>query len=129
MRNKIRRDLNRLWWAIKSRCYDPKADSYRWYGAQGVRVCERWLKSFDAFFRDMAPSYVSGKWIDRLDNSRGYDPDNCRWVTPRESNLNKRRREKCNRGHTLDGLSKGNRQYCKTCHAITQRARRAHGGL
>lgn len=70
-----------------SRCSDPRNNSYRFYGARGVAVCERWL-SFDNFLADMGPR-PSGKTLDRIDSARGYEPGNCRWATPTEQIRNR----------------------------------------
>jgi hypothetical protein len=55
---------------------------------QGISVCERWLK-FENFFDDMGtppPKMV----IDRIDGSKGYSPDNCRWASYKLSTENRR---------------------------------------
>jgi hypothetical protein len=79
------------WQQMIRRCSDPRDDSYCRYGARGVSVCERWLASFDAFQEDMGRP-IEGWEIDRIDNLRGYEPGNCRWVEREENNRNKRQR-------------------------------------
>ena len=81
--------LYRTWANMKSRCMNPRAASFRIYGARGIRVCDRWLKSFEDFARDMGPR-PPGHSIDRIDGSRGYEPDNCRWANQREQTANTR---------------------------------------
>ncbi len=51
-------------------------------------MCDRWINSYANFLADMGEQ-PEGKWIDRIDNSKGYSPDNCRWVTPKESAQNR----------------------------------------
>ena len=79
-----------VWRAIHDRCYNKNQDAYKWYGARGIIVCERW-NSFDAFLEDMGVP-PSGVEIDRIDNDGNYEPGNCRWVTHKE-NCNNRRKK------------------------------------
>ena len=81
--------LYRCWNAMRARCEKPSHSLHKWYGARGITVCERW-QSFDLFSEDMQQSWVPGLWLDRLDNNRGYSPENCKWVTPSENNRNRR---------------------------------------
>jgi len=73
--------LNIMWCGMKERCNNPSADNYQWYGGKGIRVCDEWNNNFKAFF-DWAQSngWQKGLSIDRIDNSRDYCPDNCRFV-------------------------------------------------
>lgn len=73
---------------MRSRCHNPKATSYRWYGALGVKVCERW-SSFENFLADMGKA-PRGLQLDRIDPCGNYEPSNCRWATPKEQANNKR---------------------------------------
>ncbi|MFD1104587.1 helix-turn-helix domain-containing protein [Sphingobium olei] len=76
------------WAAIIQRCTNPNNPGYAAYGGAGIDVCERW-RSFSNFLEDMGPKPTKFHSIDRLDNSRGYHPDNCRWATKREQVLNR----------------------------------------
>lgn len=71
------------------RCTNPKHLAYPFYGGRGVKVDPAW-KSYDQFEKDMGES-PPGLWLDRIDNSEGYEPGNCRWVTPKESAKNRSR--------------------------------------
>lgn len=73
----------RIWVEMRRRCRDPKRKDYPRYGAAGVLVCPTWDVSFEAFLSDMG-SAPDGCSIDRRDGSKGYDPSNCQWATPKE---------------------------------------------
>lgn len=76
------------WAAMLQRCQNPKATKYPAYGAAGVTVCPQW-QTFEGFYNDMGerPACTT---IDRIDGSRGYEPENCRWATLAEQQSNLR---------------------------------------
>lgn len=78
------------WRGIKQRCCDPKRACFERYGGCGIKVCERWLDSFENFFDDMGvcPDKLS---IERIDNDGDYEPGNCKWATQKEQCRNTRR--------------------------------------
>jgi hypothetical protein len=84
----LRTPTYRSWSNMHTRTYDPTHPSYPNYGGEGVLVCERWA-SYDAFYEDMGER-PDGMTLDRIDNTKGYEPGNCRWATPKEQNRNKR---------------------------------------
>lgn len=77
------------WLSMRARCYSPACTAWKWYGAKGVTICDRWLESFEHFLADMGERPV-GKSIDRIDPFGNYEPSNCRWATPLEQGRNKR---------------------------------------
>ena len=79
-----------VWLGMKRRCRRPKARDYGNYGGRGVRVCERWRKSFKAFFEDMGARPSPEHSIDRIDGEGDYEPGNCKWSTRREQNRHRR---------------------------------------
>lgn len=90
------------WKSMMSRCRDPKNPSYHHYGARGIRVCQRWIESPQAFFDDMGPRPSSRHSLDRIDNDGNYEPGNCRWATPQQQMVNRR----VNRHVTHDGVTR-----------------------
>jgi hypothetical protein len=84
--------LHRTWQAIKQRCYNPKqVKSFAYHGALGVKVCDRWLASFEAFALDVGEPPTPQHSLDRWPNASGdYEPGNVRWATWQEQRDNRR---------------------------------------
>lgn len=84
------------------RCTNPNATNYERYGGRGITVCKEWSgkRANINFFRWAEQTgYTDELTLDRIDNSKGYSPENCRWVLPKIQNRNKRN----NVYLTLDG--------------------------
>jgi hypothetical protein len=79
-----------IWAQVIQRCTNPKSSAWKWYGARGITVCDRWRYSFSAFLEDMGER-PEGLSIDRIDNDGNYEPGNCRWATKSQQNANRRR--------------------------------------
>jgi len=78
-----------VWSGMIARCYNPNDGSYERYGGRGITVCERWL-NFDNFILDMGRRPSSKHSIERINNSSGYEPANCKWALPSEQARNRR---------------------------------------
>lgn len=83
--------LYETWCNIIRRTTNPNHGSYADYGGRGITVCPEWRDSFEAFARDMGPTYRDGLSIDRVDTNGNYEPGNVRWATPKEQARNMRR--------------------------------------
>ena len=82
----------RCWSNMKQRCYTKSNQAFANYGARGISVCDRWMKSFENFLEDMGLKPSSDLSLDRIDNNGNYSKDNCKWSNDFEQNLNRRTR-------------------------------------
>ncbi len=91
-----------VWAHLKSRCYNKNSKYYYNYGGRGITVCDEWLHDFQAFYDwAMANGYRDDLTIDRIDNNKGYSPDNCRWVDRKtQANNTRRNRYLTHKGKT-----------------------------
>ena len=79
----------RIWTNMKTRCLNPKASNFAWYGGRGIGIDPEWAVSFEAFFRDMGEA-PPGMTLDRKDGNGNYGRLNCRWASMLEQNNNRR---------------------------------------
>lgn len=82
--------LYTCWLNMKKRCYRVNSKEYPYYGGRGIKVCERWVFSFENFRDDMLPTWQRGLTLERLDNDKDYAFENCKWATRAEQSANRR---------------------------------------
>jgi len=73
---------------MKRKCYKSTCHSFARYGGRGIKVCERWIASFNNFYVDMGER-PEGRTLGRIDNDGHYEPINCRWETPSQQTQNR----------------------------------------
>lgn len=83
--------LYNTWERIKTRCYNPKCPDYKDYGLRGITVCDEWKNDFVEFlYWALKNGWEKGLTIERLNNDKGYSPDNCKWIPMKEQPKNRR---------------------------------------
>lgn len=78
------------WMAMKQRCTDPNSNRFQMYAGRGIKICQRWLDSFENFIGDMGERPSKAHSIERVKNDIGYEPGNCKWATAKEQARNRR---------------------------------------
>ena len=89
----------RIWKAMKNRCYNTNSPDYDGWGGRGIRVCDEWRHSYDAFLHDVGNRPSPKHSIDRIDNDGDYAPGNVRWADTFEQASNRRPRKAEARDH------------------------------
>lgn len=98
-----------IYYSMKNRCYSKNNKQYKNYGGRGIKVCDRWLESFENFIKDMGDRPSNKHSIDRIDNNGNYCKENCRWTTKKEQANNNRR----NLIITINGKTQNISQWCE----------------
>lgn len=101
--------LYQIWNAMRQRCENPKAISYKYYGKKGISVCKEWkeFKNFCAWA--LNNGYAANLTLDRKDSNGNYEPSNCRWATNKEQQNN----TSYNRLYTYNGETLNVMQWAK----------------
>jgi DNA-directed RNA polymerase subunit RPC12/RpoP len=82
---------------MKQRCYDSNVESFKYYGARGIKICEEWKNSYQSFKEwALSNGYEEHLSIDRINNDGDYEPSNCRWATKETQARNTRKLIKTN---------------------------------
>lgn len=99
--------MYKRWYLMRRRCNNPSDPAFERYGGRGIRVCERWNESLDAFIADMGyppPRHL----IERIDNDGPYSKENCTWATSAQQQRNRRN----NINVTINGITRCLKDWC-----------------
>ena len=99
----------KTWSDMKRRCYNEKIKNFSDYGGRGIKVCDRWLESFENFYEDMGKRPSIEFSIDRIDVNKDYSPENCRWADQKTQMRNRRNTKIVN----YKGVEKPLAQFCE----------------
>lgn len=76
---------------MKKRCYNSNCLGFKNYGGRGIFICDEWLRNVEKFYNwSLENGYADNLSIDRINNDKGYSPDNCRWANRTQQRLNQR---------------------------------------
>lgn len=125
MRGGARRPEYTCWGHVVQRCTNEKNRSWPHYGGRGIRICDEWRNSFEAFLEYVGPKPSPSHSIDRINVDGHYEPGNVRWATASEQSSNRRafvhRKKKacCPLGHPYDEANtywlKNGARRCRIC--------------
>lgn len=94
------------YYAMRARCYNPKNQNYSRYGGKGIKICDEWLNSFEAFYQwAINNGYADNKTIDRINPDGDYTPENCRFADASIQGFNR---------HTQSNNKTGHKGVCKS---------------
>lgn len=84
----------RSWKSIRHRCLNENCSAWKNYGGRGIKICDEWINSFEAFYKHIGDPPTLKHSVDRIDNDGNYAPGNVRWATAKEQANNKRNSKK-----------------------------------
>lgn len=123
--------IKRIYYDMRSRCYDKNTPKFHNHGGRGIRVCDEWMteNGLEIFYEwAINNGYQDDLSIDRIDNDGNYTPENCRWATIEEQNFNRRN----NRLFEINGACKHAKEWCKeydvNINTFWQRDRKGYTG-
>ena len=121
----MKKRLYRIYYNMKSRCYNPKATNFKYYGGRGITVCDEWKNSFQAFY-DWAieNGYADNLTLDRRDNDDIYKPSNCRWADKYTQNNNTCKNHYITHNGETKTAAMWAREYGLSRHILNKRIRR-----
>lgn len=96
----------------EKRCLIKSCSAYYEYGGRGIKICNEWLNDFMNFYNwAINNGYKEDLTIDRINNNGNYEPQNCRWATPKEQ-ANNRRKEITSRYLTYKDKTQTVKEWC-----------------
>ena len=82
--------LYEKWHSMKKRCFNKKAQNYKYYGGRGITVCDEWLE-FGGFYEwAITHGFEPNLTIERIDTNKNYEPSNCKWIPMHQQFYNRR---------------------------------------
>lgn len=121
--------LYAAWEAIKQRCENPNSSSYHRYGAIGRKMYKEWYESYEAFYDYVSklPNFgEKGYTLDRIDNTKGYEPNNVRWADKITQSNNRRNNHYIEYNGKKQSLSQWAREYSMPFSTLSQRLNKYH---
>ena len=109
----------RAWMSMKQRCLNSKNEKYPHYGGRGIKICQRWIDSFENFLLDVGLKPSSKHSLDRKNVDGNYTPKNCHWATAKEQGRNKQKTIYAE----LNGRTKSLLEWCEIYNVAYDRVR------